>query len=299
MSSTSIPGTSLDQQIQAEAALEVTSPLQPPSKGAATPRRSLRGSRWRYVFQLLAVLALFGSWEVVARTELVNPSFVSQPSQFFPSFWNGVVNGDLIPLMGTTLYVTIVGFALAAVLGVIAGLILAEFDAVDVVVRPLMNAFNSLPRVALTPLFVLWFGLGNEAAIALVVSLGFFIVAFSTYAGLQSANRDLLLLARTLGASRAVRFRKFVLPSATPTIFAGLQLNLTYAFLGAVVAEMLTGSQGLGGYLAFTLNTFKTTDFFGALVLLAIIAVAFASLMRGLERYLLRWRTFELAGTSG
>jgi NitT/TauT family transport system permease protein len=256
-----------------------------------------RRSPWRYIFQLMAIVLLFGSWELVVRLGIADPNFVSQPSAFFRAFWFGVTEGQLLQLMANTLYVTIVGFIVAAVLGLAAGLVLAEFETVDVVMRPIMNAFNSLPRVALAPLFVLWFGLGNLAAIALVISLGFFIVAFSTYAGLQSANRDLLLLARTLGTSRSVRFRKFVLPSASPAIFAGMQLNLTYAFLGAVVGQMLTGSQGLGGYFALTLNTFQTTEFFGALVLLALVAVSLASLMRGLERYLLRWRTHELAGT--
>jgi NitT/TauT family transport system permease protein len=256
-------------------------------------------SPWRYLAQFVAVVILFGSWEVVARGKLLNPNFVSEPSKFFPAFWDGISQGHLLSLMGTTLYATLVGFVLAAILGLIMGFVMAEFNAVDVIARPLMNAFNSLPRVALAPLFVLWFGLGSTAAIALVVSLGFFIVAFSTYAGLQSASRDLLLLSRTLGTNRRVRFWKFVLPAAAPSIFAGLQLNLTYAFLGSVVAEMLTGSEGIGGYLSETLNTFQTTNFFGALVLLALIAVVLGGAMRWLERYLLRWRTFELAGTGG
>ena len=266
-----------------------------------TTRHAFMSTRspWRYVAQLLAVVVLFGSWEIVARGKLLNPNFVSEPSKFFPAFWDGISKGNLVGLMGTTLYATLVGFALATIAGLVMGFFMAEFKAVDVIARPLMNAFNSLPRVALAPLFVLWFGLGDTAAIALVVSLGFFIVAFSTYAGLQSASRDLLLLARTLGTRRSTRFWKFVLPAAAPAIFAGLQLNLTYAFLGSVVAEMLTGSQGIGGYLSETLNTFQTTNFFGALVLLALLAVLLGGAMRWLERYLLRWRAFELAGTGG
>lgn len=283
---------------------EATASAGQPPAGAriASKRRApIMSSRspWRYLAQLLAVVVLFGSWEIVARGKWLNPNFVSEPSKFFPAFWDGITKGNLLGVMGTTLYATLVGFVLAAVAGLLMGFFMAEFSAVDVVARPLMNAFNSLPRVALAPLFVLWFGLGDTAAIALVVSLGFFIVAFSTYAGLQSASRDLLLLSRTLGTGRWTRFWKFVLPAAAPAIFAGLQLNLTYAFLGSVVAEMLTGSQGIGGYLSETLNTFQTTDFFGALVLLALVAVVLAGAMRWLERYLLRWRSFELAGTGG
>jgi NitT/TauT family transport system permease protein len=246
-----------------------------------------------------ALLALFGSWQALAASHVLNPAFVSEPSQFFPSFWDGITSGGLLGLMGTTLYETVVGFALASALGLAGGYLLAEYKVFDAVTRPFMTGFNSLPRIALAPLFVLWFGLGSLSRIVLIVSLGFFIVAFNTYAGLQGVNRDHLLLARVLGASRAERFWKFVVPSAAPAIFAGLQLALTYAFLGAVVGEMLTGSQGLGGYLALKMGTFDTTGFFGGLVLLVIVALVVSGAMRLVESRVLRWQAAELRGTKG
>lgn len=251
------------------------------------------------VLQFLVIVALFGSWQLLAATKVLNPSFVSEPSEFFPSFWHGVVSGSLLSLMGATLYATFVGFAAAAILGLVAGYLFSEFKVLDMVARPFMTGFNSVPRIALAPLFVLWFGLGSLSVIVLIVSLSFFIVSFNTYAGLQSCSRDHLLLARTLGAGRFVRFTKFVLPSATPAIFAGLQLALTYAFLGAVVGEMLQGSQGLGGYLALQMGTFETTGFFGGLTLLIIVALIVAGVVRGVEKYLLRWKAYELRGTQG
>lgn len=249
--------------------------------------------------QVIALAALFGAWQLVASTKVLNPAFVSEPSQFFPSFWQGIEHGGLIGLMGTTLYETFVGFAIASALGLIGGYLLAEWKAFDTVARPFMTGFNSLPRIALAPLFVLWFGLGSNSRIVLIVSLSFFIVAFNTYAGLQGVNRDHLLLARVLGANRRERFVKFVLPSALPPVFAGLQLALTYAFLGAVVGEMLTGNQGLGGYLALEMGTFNTTAFFGGLVLLVIVALLVSAAMRLVEKRVLRWRTVEMRGTSG
>lgn len=231
-----------------------------------------RGGLRARLLQLAALAVLFGSWQLAASTRVLNPAFVSEPSRFFPAFWRGVTRGDLMGLMGTTLYETVAGFVAASVLGLLAGYVLAESRLADTVTRPFMTGFNSLPRIALAPLFVLWFGLGSTSRIVLIVSLGFFIVAFNTYAGLQSVQRDHLLLARVLGAKRWERFRIFVLPSAAPAVFAGLQLALTYAFLGAVVGEMLTGNQGLGGYLALEMGTFNTTGFFGGLVLLVLVA---------------------------
>ncbi len=247
--------------------------------------------------QLLVLVVIFGSWQLLAQSKVIDPSFVSEPTQFFPSFWHGVVSGSLMNLLGRTLFETFIGFALSVVLGLLGGYVMAEFKVVDSIVRPFMTGFNSIPRIALAPLFVLWFGLGSLSRVVLIISLSFFIVAFNTYAGLQGVHRDHLLLARALGASRAERFFKFVLPSAAPAIFAGLQLALTYAFLGAVVGEMLTGSAGLGGYMALEMGTFNTTGFFGALVLLIIVALVVSIAMRAVEHRMLRWRTAELHGT--
>jgi len=264
----------------------------PPSR----PRRTAHRVR-NATLQLVAFAVLFGSWQLMAGARIIDPAFTSEPSQFFPSFFHGVFGGHLLSLMGTTLHETFYGFALAVGLGLVAGYLLAEFKIVDTVARPFLTGFNSLPRIALAPLFVLWFGLGSMSRVVLIVSLSFFIVAFNTYAGLQGVNRDHLLLSRSLGASRAERFFKFVLPSATPSIFAGLQLALTYAFLGAVVGEMLSGSQGLGGYLALQMGTFNTTAFFGGLVLLIIVALIVSRAVQMAEDRLLRWRAAELRGT--
>ncbi|MHB1445987.1 MAG: ABC transporter permease [Acidimicrobiales bacterium] len=286
----------LDVTLMAEGSQRALPTYPGPGKG----RRGARKYNLKALLGQAAVLVVvFGSWQILAETNLLNPSFVSEPSQLFPSFWHGVFGGGLMSLLGTTLFETFMGFFLASALGLLGGYLLAEFKIIDTIFRPFMTGFNSIPRIALAPLFVLWFGLGSLSRIVLIVSLSFFIVAFNTYAGLQGVNRDHLLLARALGAKRRERFFKFVLPSAAPAIFAGLQLALTYAFLGAVVGEMLTGSEGLGGYLALQMGTFDTTGFFGGLVLLVIVALLVSMAMRAVERRMLGWRAAELRGTQG
>jgi NitT/TauT family transport system permease protein len=252
-----------------------------------------------HLAQAVVVGVLLGAWQLLVALGVLQSAFVSEPSQLFPAFWDGVIHGALLGPIGTTLYETFAGFALSVALGLLAGYLLSEYAFLNAVIRPFLTGFNSLPRIALAPLFVLWFGLGSFSRITLIISLSFFIVAFNTYAGLQNVSRDHLLLARTLGASRRERFVKFVLPSATPTIFSGVQLALTYAFLGAVVGEMLSGSQGLGGYLSLQLGSFNTTAFFGALVLLVIVALIVSALVRLLEKRLFRWQATELRGTRG
>ncbi|ALE04251.1 hypothetical protein AL755_00590 (plasmid) [Arthrobacter sp. ERGS1:01] len=267
----------------------------------AAPAKSRRptGRGRTRLYQGLAAVLLFGSWELMARAGLINPNFTSQPSLFFKAFVVGFSSGEYWPILGATLFEVFVGFALAVVLGLVAGFLLAESKLLDNVLRPFMTGFNNIPRIALAPLFILWFGLGSLSRIALVVSMAFFIVAFNTRAGMQSANRDHLLLAKTLGASRLERFRKFILPAALPSTFAGIQLALTYSFMGAVAGEMLSGNQGIGGYLALTMNTFDTDNFFGAMLALVIVSLFCSAILELVERRLLRWRVIEMQGLEG
>ncbi|WP_239010624.1 MULTISPECIES: ABC transporter permease subunit [Rhodococcus] len=146
----------------------------------------------------------------------------------------------------------------------------------------------------MAPLFVLWFG--SMSTVMLVISLVVFIVHFSTFAGLQSASRDHLLLARTLGAKRFELFGKFVFPSAVPAIFAGLQLALTYSFLAAVIGEMLSGSTGLGAVIQRAVSSYQTVLSFACLLRLILIATALSTVMLVVERYLLRWQQIEFRG---
>ncbi|KXF50002.1 hypothetical protein AXA44_22015 [Rhodococcus sp. SC4] len=253
-----------------------------------------RGVVWPLQVGVLTLIVV--AWEFIVNAGVMQELYVSKPSAIVDAFRDGMLSGALLTDLKVTLYETLVGFALATVAGIVVGLILYQVPLLNAVFRPFFTAFNNLPRLALAPLFVLWFGLGSASKIVLVLSLCFFIVMFNTYAGLQNANRDHLLLAKTLGAKRMTLFRKFVLPSAVPTIFAGLQLALTYAFLSAVVGEMLSGSTGLGASMQLSLTSYRTADFFAALILLVIVATTFSGIMRIIERKQLHWKSYEMRG---
>lgn len=265
---------------------------------AAAPTRPGSRSRRRAVWLLLARIGAFavwlGSWQLVGGTHLLNPTFVSYPSQIAVQLYHGFQNNTYWVPLGGTLYETFVGFAVASGLGIAVGALLYESTFLYDVARPFLTAINGIPRIALAPLFVLWFGLGSMSRIVLVFSLAFFIVLSGVYAGLSSADPDLLLLAKFQGASRIQIFLKFTFPGAVPSIFAGLQLALIYSFLGAVVGEMLTGTTGLGAQLQLAESLFKTPAFFAELTVLVAATLVIAALIHLLERRLLRWRTLEL-----
>ena len=153
---------------------------------------------------------------------------------------------------------------------------------------------NSLPRVALAPLILLWFGIGMSSKVALSFSLAFFVVASNTRAGIESAEADRLLLARVLGATNLQTFMKFILPGAVPNIITGLQLGFIFGMLATVAGEMIAGQNGLGVRLQYFASAFRMNEYFATLVILVVGTTAFSSLLSLLRRHLLRWQLTEL-----
>jgi NitT/TauT family transport system permease protein len=155
---------------------------------------------------------------------------------------------------------------------------------------PYFNAFNVMPRIALAPLFILWFGLGLGSKIAVGFSLTFFIVLSATVAGIRGVSADHLTLCRTLGASAATTFFQVTLPGAVPVIFSGLRLGLIYALLGVIGAEIIASEKGLGQWLAYLSSTFDINGVMALLLVLALLGVAIVRLMTWLEKRLLHWQ---------
>jgi NitT/TauT family transport system permease protein len=273
-----------------------------PSSKLGVRRGSLRYYLDRYLpvasLRILALIVVLGGWQFSAATRLLNPLFVSEPSSVVLAFLKDLDKGTLLTPLGATLYETLVGFLIGSLIGNVLAFLLYELPIVEKAMHPFLTAVNNLPRFALAPLLVLWFGLGSVSRIALVVSLVFFIAFLNTYTGLRSAERDHLLLGATLGASRVQMQRLFIIPSALPSVFAGLQLSLTYSFLTAVVAEMLSGGAGVGAQLVITASSYEMDQFFAFLLALVIVSTVLAAIMRMIEAKVLSWRTIELRGLS-
>jgi NitT/TauT family transport system permease protein len=265
------------------------------------PRRALSPQGRALVIvlaQIVILVAVLGSWQLTVDHGLIDPLFTSRPSAIGASFWQGLRHGQLLSALGTSLYETMIGYLISVVAGFLVAVALYVVPTLHQIFQPFISGLNSLPRIALAPLFILWFGIGPESRIALIVSLTFFIILLNTYAGLQNCDRDHLILARSLGARTRQKFAIFMLPSAAPAIFAGLQLGLAYSFLGAVVAEIISGGSGLGALLSINSANYDTAGMFADLLVMAIVSAVLAGLMTLLERYLLSWRRFEYRGVS-
>lgn len=233
-------------------------------------------------------------WEGIVWLSIVRPLFLAPPSAIAQTIWDLADGGSLWLHIAETLRSTVIGFAAGTVVGVLLGFILGLMPRVGTLVSPFITMMNSMPRIALAPLFVLWFGIGATSRVVLVFSLVVFIVLTNTMAGTQAVEPDFLRLSRLLGAKRRDVILKIVLPSTVPWIFAAMRLSFAYALAGAVVGEMFLGQRGLGYLIVAGSGVFNISQIFAALVITVFIAYVLDNGAGLLERRLLKWRPKEL-----
>ncbi|MDE1949422.1 MAG: ABC transporter permease [Burkholderiales bacterium] len=258
----------------------------------SAPGAPSSGGRLRTVaYHLVAIACFLGLWEIAADRGWISQAFFGRPSGIAMFLWKGFVVGRKLWLeLGYTIVGTVISFVLGSVSALIIGLVFASFPKLESATEPYLMVLNAMPRFALAPLFLLWFGLGLGSKIAVGVSLSFFIVLASTVAGIRGASQDLIILSRSLGASPRKVFFKITLPSAVPVIFSGLRLALIYSMLGVVGAEIIAAEHGLGQTLALLQSNFDMDGVMGLLFLLAMLGTIVTQGMSWLERKLLRWQ---------
>jgi len=241
------------------------------------------------VARLLFLLAILAIWQGAVATGLADAAFVSTPASVAQSLWLLFRDGGVISSIGTTLLEIMIAFVASVVFGVASAVVLDRNNWLDRIISPFLTAFNSMPRIALGPLFILWFGIGIASKIALAFSLGYFIMLLSTLGGLKNVDRDLLLMSRLFGASELRLFRHVRFPWALPSIFAGLKLTLIYCSAGAVIGEMIAAKSGLGLLVQTFSGRFDVAGVMALILIVAFIVMTLTSLMDAIERRLLEW----------
>jgi NitT/TauT family transport system permease protein len=239
-----------------------------------------------------AFLAAFLSlWEYGARSEFLPQFFFGSPVGIATFLWDGfAVSRKLWLDLGYTVSGTLISFLLGSALAMALGLAFVMFPKLERAMDPYLMVLNAMPRIALAPLFLLWFGLGIGSKIAVGTSLSFFIVLGNTVAGIRGVSPDHIALSRSLGATPSQIFFKVTLPSAVPVIFSGLRLALIFSMLGVIGAEIIAAEHGLGQVLSYLQATFNMNGVMGLLVLLACLGMLVTRGMSRLERALLKWQ---------
>jgi len=249
-----------------------------------------RRHRLRIIAGRLVLLAVVvGLWETLAWTGVIPAAFIGRPSKFLPLLVQETLSGKFVFAAVDTLSATLMAFALGGILALATALLLAVYPTLKELIDPFIDAMNALPRVALVPLFIVWFGLGTLSKVVSGVSLMYFILLYNTLAGAQSVDPDHLQLARSLGLPRRQVFLRVVIPTAIPSIFVGLRLGLVYTLLGVVTAELIAGGKGLGSLISYYSNTFDADGVFAVLLVLVVLADALSMVMTRIEQWLTRW----------
>jgi NitT/TauT family transport system permease protein len=237
------------------------------------------------------IVGFIAVWEFASRQGMLDPTFFGRPSGVVAYLWNGfVAERNLWNDLFYTVLAATIAFWAGSIAAILVGLVFAMLPRMHKACEPYLTLLNAMPRIALAPLFLLWFGLGIGSKIAVAISLTFFIVLSSTVAGIKGVNSDHLVLSRALGATPGQAFFKVTLPSAVPVIFSGLRLGLVYALLGVVAAELLAAEHGLGQVLAYLQSTFDMNGVMALLFLLALLGLSITFVMNWIERRLLVWQ---------
>jgi NitT/TauT family transport system permease protein len=243
-----------------------------------------------FAAQVALGVALLALWQTLVSVRVLDPFFVSRPSDIASRIGQWVARGTLWPHLAVTIEESLIGLIAGAAIGIGLGFVLARAPFAASVLDPYIKMLNAVPRVVLAPLFLLWFGLGIWSKVALAVTLVFFVMFFNTYQGVRDANPVLIDNVRMLGASERQLMRHVLVPSALTWIFSSLQTSLGFAMVGAVVGEYLGATRGLGYVISQAEGTFDTTGVFAGMTVLGVVVVVVSAGVTRLERWLLRWK---------
>ncbi|WIY53904.1 ABC transporter permease [Devosia sp. YIM 151766] len=267
----------------------------PAPAAAAGPAQQGRGWAGASVLigQVVIGIALLLFWQLAWTGGWVDPIIARSPEQVWSALLMLIGDGTLWPSFYATMEATLMAFVLASVVGVLVGIGLGLFPRVEELFDPYINAINTMPRIAFAPVFTLYFGIGQEAKIALAFSIVVFMVMIAARAGIQNVDRDVVTMARLMGTSRSQMFTKILLPAATPSIFAGLKLGVVYSLFGVITSEILSSRIGLGHLISRFAAVFQLEGMYAVILIMTVAAAALNGLMTVIERRFLKWSEFD------
>lgn len=237
----------------------------------------------------LLLIGLIWLWDFYVRAFDVSPLILPLPSQVWDSKVELLTNPRTFPHIWTTLYETLLGFAIAIVIGVGLGALLGKIRWLERTLNPFIVGLQVMPKIALVPLFIIWFGFGPTSKIVMAAVLAFFPIMTNTILGMKSVDRGHRDVMVSLNATRWQTFRDMELPNALPYILTGMEVGIVLAIIGAIVGEYLGGSVGLGHLAVATLNAFDVQGMFAVIAILTVIGFVLYFLVVMLRRFVTPW----------
>ncbi len=257
--------------------------------GRSSAGELLRGRMLPWISTPVLLVAVVALWKLIIALFDISPFVLPQPEEVLSGMGEVVQAQNFTGHLRVTLTETLVGFGIALVLGVAMGSVLGRVLWLERAVRPLVVAAQVVPKVALVPLFIVWFGFGITSKVVIVAILAFFPIMLNTLLGVRSVepgHRDVM---RGLGAGRWATFWRLDYHSTMPYVFAGMEIGIVFSIIGAVVGEYLGGNQGLGYLVVLYLNALNAKQLFAVIVILTLIGFALFLAVLGLKRLFIPW----------
>jgi NitT/TauT family transport system permease protein len=259
---------------------------------ALASRRSARSRRRLTVGLARTVLlvVLVAAWQLAANLHLIDPGVLASPLGIWTHLVTWTLNGTLWFHAWITIQETIAGFVLGSLAGIGLGFLIGRFPRVAEVLDPFILAIYSVPKVALAPLFLVWFGIGLWMKIVLAAVTVVFIVFFNTLAGVRNVDRDLVDSVWLMGAKPSDILFKVVVPSAMGWALTGVRIAIPYALIGAIIGELIASNRGIGYLISSSAAQYDTAGVFAALIVLTVLAVLLNALVDEIDRRLSKWK---------
>jgi NitT/TauT family transport system permease protein len=257
------------------------------ASSAVTPAGPIRRSLPDWVLALALMAAVIVVWELAIRLFHVSTFVLPAPSAIIRSLI--VSRAQLAGAAESTALEILLGFTLAAITGIVIALVIVRFERFGRALYPLIVLFQNVPKVALAPIFILWFGFDLAPKVALIVVIAFFPVAIDMLAGLQSVEPSFVALMQSVGASRTKILLRVRIPHSLPHLMAGLKVAITFSVIGAIVGEFAGANHGLGYLIEFASTQLDTPLIFAALVVISVLGLAFYYMVELAERLLVPW----------
>jgi NitT/TauT family transport system permease protein len=239
--------------------------------------------------QILLVAGILAAWELAVRLGWAKVYIYGQPTGIFSKAVAMIQSGELAWHTWVTAQEAVIGFIVGSGLGSLAGLSLWLTPGFAQVLRPVIVAVNGVPKIALAPLIIVWFGIGIEAKIAIAAILTFIVSLITTYTGTLEVDEDLVRLMRSLGARRTQTWKKVVVPATMPWVLSALRLNIGFALIGAVVGEYISAKEGLGYLVYYSGVLYDLNAVWVGIFALMVLALILDRCVQEVDRYL-RWK---------
>ncbi|MCP1676742.1 NitT/TauT family transport system permease protein [Natronocella acetinitrilica] len=246
-------------------------------------------SKMRMLYPLVTLVIILAAWDITTRFGYVEAFLLPTPEAVWWAIYRGFATGSFWPHISFTLQSTIIGYIIGSLAAVLIGALIVESDIAERMLYPYIIALQSMPKVSLAPLILVWFGFGLTSKVVLVGLICFFPVLVNTIVGMRRTDPDLLEMCRSFSLSRSYVFFHVKLPSAASSIFAGLQIGIVLALIGAVVGEFIASQRGVGHMISAATMNMNLSTMFAGIFLLSVFGIVGSFFVRLLHRKVVFW----------